>query len=178
MIAKYWHGRLLLYVIGFVFAVIVDAKTPLGVADWLLELVLVWIAATWGTRDEMTWVAVVGTMTIVMGLFSSPVMFVPFWMGALNRLIAMGVVWTMVCVSRARLIAEEARERAATEIKVLTGLLPICASCKRIRSQSDEWHNLESFITDHSQAMFTHTYCPACVEELFPEMNESAEGAS
>jgi len=172
------NGRLLVYVIGFAVAFVLDAKTPLAIADWLLEVILVWVAATWGTREEMTVVAAVGTVTMLAGLWSSPNMFMPLWIGALNRLVAMAVIWIIVSVSRSRLTAEAARLSASAEIKVLKGLLPICAACKRIRSQTNQWHNLESFITDHSEAIFTHTYCPACVEKYFPELNEAAEGTS
>jgi hypothetical protein len=178
MVRKSWHVRLLVYIIGFAGAVVLDAMTPLGVADWLFHVVLVWIAATWGTRDEMTVVGLIATATMVAGLWTSPGVFIPIAIAVLNRMVAIGITWTIVRVSRARLITEEARRAAVAEIKTLKGLLPICASCKRIRSQADEWHNLEVFITDHSEAMFTHTYCPACVEKLFPELKETAEGAS
>ena len=172
------NGRLLVYIIGFTVAVVLDAKTPIEMADWLLQVILVWVAATWGTREEMTVVAAVGTITILAGLWSSPNMLVPLWIGALNRIVAIGVIWAIVSVSRARILVEAARASASAEIRVLKGLLPICAACKRIRSKTNQWHNLESFITDHSEAIFTHTYCPACVEKYFPGINETAEGAS
>lgn len=60
-------------------------------------------------------------------------------------------------------------EQALAEIKVLSGLLPICASCKRIRDEGDEWKGLERYIHEHSQAAFTHGICPECMERLYPE---------
>ncbi|MEM8963626.1 MAG: ATP-binding protein [Acidobacteriota bacterium] len=55
------------------------------------------------------------------------------------------------------------REKLA-EINVLQGLLPICSSCKKIRDDEGDWHELESYIDDHSEAEFTHGFCPECLE--------------
>ncbi len=58
--------------------------------------------------------------------------------------------------------------KAAQEtIRTLTGLLPICAHCKSIRNADDRWERLESYIAARSQAQFTHTICPACLEKHF-----------
>jgi len=54
------------------------------------------------------------------------------------------------------------------KLKLLSGLLPICASCKRIRDSQDQWRQLEIYIRDHSEADFTHSLCPQC-ERLFLE---------
>lgn len=55
------------------------------------------------------------------------------------------------------------------EVKVLSGLLPICAHCKKIRDDSftKEWKPLEEYITNHSEAMFTHSLCPECMEKYY-----------
>jgi hypothetical protein len=163
-----------MYVAGLAAAAALDPDTPLGVADWLLEVVLVWIATTWGGPGEMVAVAVAGSATMLLGLLTSRLATVPLWMGALNRLVAVGVIWTMVHVSRRRRIAEAAREKAAADIKVLEGLLPIRASCKCIRSGGGEWHPLESYISNHSQARFSHTYCPACAKKYLEDAGAMA----
>jgi hypothetical protein len=170
----WWSGRVVVYVIGFFGAALLDAKTPLGVADWLFEVLLVWVAVTWGASEEMIVIAIAGTATMLAGIWTSPDTLVPLWIGALNRIVALGVIWTMVHVARARLIAEAARARAAAEIKILRGLLPICASCKRIRCETNQWHSVEAYISEHSEALFTHTYCPECLRIYFPEMSDSA----
>ena len=92
----WWGGRCAIYVIGFPVAALVDMKTPLGVADWLFEVLLVWIAAS----REMIVVALAGTAIM--------------------------------------------------------------------------WHSVELYITEHSEALFTHTYCPECLRTYFPEMTDSA----
>lgn len=59
-------------------------------------------------------------------------------------------------------------EHALQEVKRLSGLLPICASCKKIRDEEGGWHQLESYISKHSEADFTHGLCPDCLREYYP----------
>jgi PAS domain S-box-containing protein len=56
------------------------------------------------------------------------------------------------------------------KVKVLSGLLPICANCKKIRDDQGYWKKIESYIRDHSEAEFTHGVCPPCARELYPEL--------
>ena len=56
-------------------------------------------------------------------------------------------------------------------MKHLEGLLPVCASCRRIRGEQGDWQPLESYIQERSDAEFTHGICPDCAEELYPEYN-------
>lgn len=57
-------------------------------------------------------------------------------------------------------------QRAMAEVKTLRGLLPICAWCKKIRTESGEWSDLESYITEHSGAQFSHGVCSDCVSKV------------
>jgi CheY-like chemotaxis protein len=64
-------------------------------------------------------------------------------------------------------------ERALQEVKNLSGLLPICASCKRIRKDGDgSWQAIEDYIADHSEADFTHGICPECAHRLYPNLQK------
>ncbi len=65
----------------------------------------------------------------------------------------------------------ELRE-AVSNVKTLTGLLPICASCKKIRDDKGYWKMIESYISEHSDAEFTHGICPDCVKKLYPQLDE------
>jgi hypothetical protein len=72
--------------------------------------------------------------------------------------------------------AEEERERlilelkeAFSKVKALSGLLPICASCKKIRNDKGYWEQVEVYIRDRSEAEFTHGFCPECAETLYPQ---------
>ena len=59
---------------------------------------------------------------------------------------------------------------ALTRVKQLSGLLPICSCCKKIRDDKGYWNQLENYICTHSEADFTHGICPDCVDTLFPEV--------
>jgi len=60
---------------------------------------------------------------------------------------------------------------ALDEVKVLSGFLPICASCKQIRDDKGYWTQIESYIRDHSEAEFSHGICPDCAKKLYPGFN-------
>jgi hypothetical protein len=64
-------------------------------------------------------------------------------------------------------------EQALAEVKVLSGLLPICASCKRIRNKAGQWSQIEAYIRSHSQAEFSHGICPDCMIKLYPEFTDN-----
>jgi len=59
--------------------------------------------------------------------------------------------------------------KAQANVKVLSGMLPICGSCKKIRNDHGFWDAIEKYITEHSEAMFTHGLCPDCVRKLYPD---------
>lgn len=65
---------------------------------------------------------------------------------------------------------------ALGKVKVLHGLLPICASCKKIRDDKGYWQGLEHYISEHSGAEFTHGICPECAEEYWNELKELVKG--
>ena len=65
---------------------------------------------------------------------------------------------------------------ALSKIKVLRGLIPICASCKSIRDDKGYWHKVEEYIRDHSDAQLSHGVCPTCAKKLYPELYESKNG--
>lgn len=62
-------------------------------------------------------------------------------------------------------------EKALREVKTLSGLLPICVRCKKIRDDSDQWHHIESYVMEHTNADFTHGLCPECYEKEIARLN-------
>ena len=64
---------------------------------------------------------------------------------------------------------------ALSEVKKLSGMLPICSSCKKIRDDEGYWQQIEEYIRDHSEADFTHGICNECVKELYPEFYKKFE---
>jgi len=61
-------------------------------------------------------------------------------------------------------------EKALKQIKTLHGLLPMCASCKKIRDDSGYWKQIEAYLYEHSDAKFSHGICPDCAKELYPDI--------
>ncbi len=100
---------------------------------------------------------------------------------------AAGRVASVVCISKDitdRKRAEEERERTILELKAalaqvrtLSGLLPICASCKKIRDDQGYWTQIESYISDHSEADFSHGVCPECMDNLYPDVPKERRDA-
>ena len=62
-------------------------------------------------------------------------------------------------------------EEALREVKTLRGLLPICSSCKKIRNDSGYWQQIESYIETRSDAVFSHGFCPECLEKLYGDQD-------
>jgi DNA repair exonuclease SbcCD ATPase subunit len=72
---------------------------------------------------------------------------------------------------RERLISE--LEDALSKVRTLSGLLPICSSCKNIRDDQGYWKQMEAYISEHSEAEFSHSMCPPCAQKLYPEVYAS-----
>ena len=68
-----------------------------------------------------------------------------------------------------------ALEEARAQIKVLRGIIPICSYCKQIRDDKGYWNQLEKFLTENSEAFFSHGICPKCLREHHPEFIEDDE---
>jgi hypothetical protein len=102
--------------------------------------------------------------------YSSPA--IAGW-NALMEFAACVVVAGIASVGRRQLGAQEKlnAELFATmaQIKRLEGLLPICAACKQIRNERGEWEVMEKYITTHSEAQFSHSVCPNCARQLYPQ---------
>jgi PAS domain S-box-containing protein len=63
-------------------------------------------------------------------------------------------------------------EEAMEKIRTLTGFIPICASCKKIRDDKGYWQQVEDYISEHSQAEFSHGLCPDCAAKLYPGFDQ------
>ncbi len=81
------------------------------------------------------------------------------------------------CHIRRRQLAEAQREQlilqlqgALAKVKLLSGLIPICASCKKIRDDQGYWTKLESYLQQHSEAEFSSGLCPECTKQIYPEL--------
>lgn len=69
---------------------------------------------------------------------------------------------------RRRIIDE--LQQALAEVKTLSGLLPVCVSCKKIRDDNGYWNQIEAYVRKHSEADFTHSICADCTKKLYPDL--------
>ena len=74
---------------------------------------------------------------------------------------------------REKLIAQ--LQEALSRVKLLSGMLPICAHCKKVRDDKGYWNQIEVFVREHSEAEFSHGICPECLKSLYPDIYEKVE---
>ncbi|MFZ1984175.1 MAG: response regulator [Desulfatitalea sp.] len=92
----------------------------------------------------------------------------PYDNAELRYTIEIALVKYQAAKERDKLISQ--LERALAEVKRLSGLLPICSSCKKIRNEQGNWQQIEEYIHIHSEADFSHGICPECALTLYPEL--------
>jgi hypothetical protein len=88
---------------------------------------------------------------------------VSLWAAALRILLLFGYAY---------LVARTGKQTRALEreVRMLRGILPICSFCKRIRDEQARWQQLEIYITEKSEAKFTHSLCPECISQHYPDV--------
>lgn len=114
-----------------------------------------------------------GNENVVQGLETGANDYVtkPFHREELRARVQVGVRVVELQVSLAQRVRE--LEEALANVKQLQGLLPICSYCKKIRDDHNYWQQVESYISEHSEAIFSHGICPECFEKVVkPELNK------
>jgi ligand-binding sensor domain-containing protein len=87
------------------------------------------------------------------------------------------VTWRLSQVRRDEEVLRERVNEALAQVKTLSGLLPICANCKKVRDDRGYWERIEVYVRDRSDAEFSHGLCPDCLKELYPDFApDSADG--
>ncbi|MBM4354492.1 MAG: hypothetical protein FJ109_12000 [Deltaproteobacteria bacterium] len=152
----------------------VDLAIPLGVAMGVPYVAVVLISL-WLPRRATILVAIACSLLTFGAYFYKPA--VPeMWKALCNRSLAVFAICVSAGLGLQRKKAEEQREeafrekeKAMGELRILRGLLPICASCKKIKTDQGDWRQMEVYIRDHSEAEFSHGICPECMKTLYPE---------
>ncbi|CAM2981504.1 hypothetical protein PASE110613_10700 [Paenibacillus sediminis] len=85
-----------------------------------------------------------------------------------------GITVSYFNITKTKLLEQELMD-AASQIRTLRGLLPICAVCKRIRDEQDEWNSVESYIEKHTHVEFTHDICPDCIRRHYPKYSSALD---
>ena len=164
---KDWPPILLWGVCSGMIAVtlILDLQLPLGIASAVPYTLAVLVAAFIKPPRVLWSVAFCTSFLTLVGMVYSPrTSEVSSWQTFSNRGLAIFSIWMVAIIMNQRNIFQTKKQKAQARIRVLEGLLPICAECKMIRDSSNSWHRLEAYITSHSEAKFTHGMCPDCSE--------------
>jgi hypothetical protein len=140
-----------------------DAVTPLGLAVWFFQVVLVWVSTYWASRRQIAGISLLCGLCVIAGFILSPVEGRATWVDWTNLSFGLVVIAALAhaCV----------RQRAAEdEVRVLSGLLPICAWCRKIRNETGGWEQFEVYVQKHSHAEFSHGICEECSVRMRKEI--------
>ena len=131
-----------------------------------------WIAWTRSIREGMAMAllaTIVWYLVDLVGGTPSGSELLRVWNGV-NRLIAYGVIAWAIGVSRRALLAQQSTisrlEAAMAEVQELRGILPVCAWCRKIRSDDGQWQTMEAFLSANTRASASHGICPDCAEKM------------
>ncbi len=151
-----------------------DLLMPQGAALGVAHVLVILISLRIGDRRVTYGLALLCTLLTLWGFHLSPAA-----SGAMdpvmiltNRLAAFLAIWSAAFLGIRLTTAIAQREAAMKEIKILKGCLPICAHCKKIRDGHEAWVQLEEYLLHHSEAIFSHSICPGCMDEHFGEYME------
>jgi len=168
---------LLVFNIATLLAVgLLDYLTGIEIVMAPFYLIPISCAAWFGSRTYGLILSVLSVLTIAAASFMAGNKFSHLLIDVWNLLMYFGFfsIFTIVLAilkkdidERRRLIAE--LQQTLGEVKQLSGLLPVCASCKKIRDDNGDWKQMESYFSDHSEVLFSHGICPECIERLYPE---------
>ena len=164
-------------VAGLVVVFAIDSRFPRGVSSGMLYIPLLFVCQPPHGRRWLIPVAGLSTGLILLDLaLGIGGAISPAWVYLTNRGGSIGVLWAIALLLRRGFRLEAAHDAAVAdaaalaERRVLGGLLPICASCKRIQRSDLVWQSLEAYIQAHSEASFSHGLCPSCLASLYPEL--------
>ncbi len=157
-------------VVLMLLVVTIDALIPLGIACGILYTGAVLMAQQSRNSRLIVWVATISTLLTISKYLLAPLGDTPHWVVLTNRILSIYVIWVTA------LMALKINKQHTEEVKSLSGLLPICAWCKNIRNDQGYWTQLEAFLNEHTEAEFSHSICPGCMEAHFAEMSKRLEG--
>jgi hypothetical protein len=139
----------------------VDMLLPRGVAIPMLYVIPILLAASCRQHWFRVAVAVGCTILTLLGYeFTEDA--VPTWIALSNRTLAVAAIWISAVLAWQR-------TKAAEQVALLRDLLPMCASCHKIRDDKGYWSQVEEYLEAQTQTMLTHGICPDCMQKWYPE---------
>lgn len=158
-----------------VMILVLDLSIPLGVAMGVPYTIVVLISLWIPHRRGTLILTMICSLLIIVAFFTKPPVD-PMWKVICNRGLALMAIWVTAFLGLQLKTIEKEREKvlmayeaAQEQVRILRGFLPICAACKKIRDDRGHWNQMEEYITNHSEAVFSHGICPECEQKLYPE---------
>ena len=153
------------YLTGYQIGIEVFYLIPISLITWIIN------------RNTGIIMSVVSTATIMTANLFAGKVIQNYLIESWNIFVHLGFFVVVVyLIAEEKIISDnnkalirELRE-AKDEIKTLSGLLPICSSCKKIRDDNGDWKQIELFIIDNTDAEFSHSICPECKDKLYPRL--------
>ena len=157
---------------------VIDVRLQRGISIGVLYVSTI-LVSLWSSNKSVTYFsAFFCSILLILGFELSPHGETEFWISIANRFLALFAVWITTLLATQRIEMSERKEQAQIErlnaleqLKILRGMLPICASCKKIRDDKGYWNQIESYIKEHSEADFSHSLCPECQEKVYEELD-------
>ena len=155
------------YVTGYEFGFFVFYFVPIAIAAWKVGSPSSYLVSI---LSSIIWL-----LSDIYSSHSYSSVFLAIWNTAIRLLSFLIIAYTMskirFLLTEERKLSKDLRD-ALVQIKTLSGLIPICASCKKIRDDKGYWNQLETYIQEHSQAEFSHGICPDCMKKLYGDFLE------
>lgn len=139
----------------------IDLMVPRGVAVPMLYVVPILLAANCRQHWFRVSVAIGCTVLTLLG-YGLTEGGVPPWIALSNRALAITAIWVSTVLAWQR-------TKAAEQAALLRALLPMCASCRKIRDDKGDWSQVEEYLEARTQTMLTHGICPECMQKWYPE---------
>lgn len=173
------------YIISFILvgAIIYLVKMRNEFEDNVFKLMVTSILLTIGAELAFTFYISVYGFSNLMGHFLKIVSFYLIYKAVIETGLSKpySILLRNLKQSEDELQSEKSRlQTALDDVKTLSGLLPICSHCKKIRDDKGYWNQIESYVRDHSNVEFSHSICPECRKTMYPHLKakEKAEKIS
>lgn len=168
-----WHLRLLRSPVAYIVLGVVILGSDYftgGVIQFPIAFIIPVVLASWFCSARIGSIFAVALPTVRLG-------FAFLWNGPISQTHV--IVNLLIRLAVLLLIAYLAGKaaRLTREVKLLQGILPVCSHCKKIRDQENNWHPIEGYISERSEADFSHGICPECAQLHYPEFLSGAHSA-